>query len=103
MKTSAAKNVKEYFEEVAKPARGKLREMRAAIRSAVPRGSAEVISYGIPAFKQERVIVWYAGFSKHVSLFPTGAIVAAFRKELKGYTVTKGTIHFLSRGVCRCR
>jgi uncharacterized protein YdhG (YjbR/CyaY superfamily) len=68
--------------------------MRATIRSAVPRGAAEIISYGIPAFKDKRVLVWYAAFSNHCSLFPTGAVIEKFKNELKGFSTSKGTIHF---------
>lgn len=55
------------------PAQDKLDEVRALIRSVVPAGTTEVISYGIPAFKQKRVLVWYAAFANHWSLFPTAA------------------------------
>jgi uncharacterized protein YdhG (YjbR/CyaY superfamily) len=68
--------------------------MRATIRSAVPRAAAEVISYGIPAFKQKRVLVWYAAFSNHCSLFPTAAIIEKFKNDLKPFSKSKGTIHF---------
>ena len=68
--------------------------MRAAIRSAVPAEATETISYGIPAFKHKAVLVWYAGFSNHCSLFPTAAVIEAFKNELKGFAISKGTIHF---------
>jgi uncharacterized protein YdhG (YjbR/CyaY superfamily) len=71
-----------------------LNTIRAAIRSAVPRGSTEIISYGIPAFKYKRVLVWFAAFSDHCSLFPTASVVEAFKNELKGYSTSKGTIQF---------
>jgi uncharacterized protein YdhG (YjbR/CyaY superfamily) len=38
--------------------------------------------------------VWYAAFSDHCSLFPTASVIKAFKKELKDYRVSKGTIHF---------
>ena len=38
--------------------------------------------------------MWYAAISDHCSLFPTAAVIAAFKNELKGYTTSKGTIHF---------
>jgi len=88
------KTVGEYLAQVRGPARGMLKNMRAAIRSAVPREATETISYGIPAFKHERVLVWYAAFAKHCSLFPSKAVIEAFKKELKGYPTSKGTIHF---------
>ncbi|MFY9732437.1 MAG: DUF1801 domain-containing protein [Candidatus Acidiferrales bacterium] len=68
--------------------------MRAAIRVAIPKGSDEIISYGIPAFKQKRILVWYAAFSNHCSLFPTAAIIAKFKNHLKPFPTSKGTIHF---------
>jgi len=38
--------------------------------------------------------VWYAAFSNHCSLFPTGAVIEAFKNELKGFSTSKGTIQF---------
>jgi len=38
--------------------------------------------------------VWFAAFSNHCSLFPTSSIVAAFKKELEGFSTFKGTIQF---------
>ncbi|HEY2352622.1 MAG TPA: DUF1801 domain-containing protein [Candidatus Acidoferrum sp.] len=71
-----------------------MNKMRAAIRSAVPLEATEVISYGIPAFKHKKVLVWFAAFSNHCSLFPTAVVIDAFRKDLKDFTVSKGTIQF---------
>jgi uncharacterized protein YdhG (YjbR/CyaY superfamily) len=91
---AAPRNVDEYFAGVPEPARSKLHQMRAAIRSAVPPEATEAISYRIPAFKYNGPLLWYAAFSDHCSLFPTAAVIAAFEKELKRYTTSKGTIHF---------
>jgi uncharacterized protein YdhG (YjbR/CyaY superfamily) len=90
----APENVEEYLSGVPEPARSTLRKVRAAIRTAVPPGTTEVISYGMPAFKHNEVLVWYAAFSNHCSLFPTGAVIEAFKKELKGFSTSKGTIQF---------
>ena len=67
----APKTVDQYLASVPEPTRTTLNKMRATIRSAVPKDSVEIISYGIPAFKRQRVLVWYAAFSNHCSLFPT--------------------------------
>jgi uncharacterized protein YdhG (YjbR/CyaY superfamily) len=91
---AAPKSVDEYLAGVPEPARSRLNTMRATIRSAVPRGTSEIISYRMPAFKHKRVLVWFAAFSDHCSLFPTAAVIDAFKKELKGLTTSKGTIHF---------
>ena len=48
----------------------------------------------IPAIKYNGVLVWFAAFSNHCSLFPTAAVVEAFKDELKGFSTSKGTIHF---------
>ena len=98
--TSAAKggrvpkDVDEYLAGVPEPARSMLNKMRAAIRSAVPPEAIETISYRMPAFKYKGVLVWYAAFSDHCSLFPTASVVEAFKNELKGFSTSKGTIRF---------
>jgi uncharacterized protein YdhG (YjbR/CyaY superfamily) len=92
--TGSQKDVAKYLARVPKPARSALNKIRAAIRSAVPREAAETISYGIPAFKHKGVLVWYAAFSSHCSLFPTAAVIEAFKDGLEGFSTSKGTIKF---------
>jgi uncharacterized protein YdhG (YjbR/CyaY superfamily) len=60
----------------------------------VPPGATEVISYRIPAFKHREVLVWFAAFSNHCSLFPTASVIEAFKTEFNGFSTSKGTIHF---------
>jgi len=88
------KDVEEYVASVPEPVRSIFNRLRAAIRFAVPAEATEVISYRIPAFKHKRVLVWFAAFSNHCSLFPTAAVIEAFKDELKGFSTSKGTIHF---------
>jgi uncharacterized protein YdhG (YjbR/CyaY superfamily) len=91
---SVPKNVDEYFARVSEPALSMLNEMRTAIRSALPPAATETISYGMPAFRYKEVLVWFAAFSDHCSLFPTASVIEAFKKELEGFYTSKGTIHF---------
>jgi uncharacterized protein YdhG (YjbR/CyaY superfamily) len=94
-KTSdAPKTIDEYLAGVPEPAHSTLEQIRAVIRSAVPSGATEAISYRIPAFKYKGVLVWFAAFSDHCSLFPGPGIMEAFKDELKRYSISKGTIHF---------
>lgn len=86
--------VEDYFATVREPAASVLNKMRVAIRSVVPKQATEVISYKIPAFKHNGILVWYAAFSNHVSLFPTASVITAFKDELKGFSTSKGTVHF---------
>jgi uncharacterized protein YdhG (YjbR/CyaY superfamily) len=86
--------VDEYLAEVPEPARSTLNKVRAVIQSVVPAGTTEVLSYRMPAFRYKRVLVWYAAFSDHCSLFPTASLIEKLGEELKAYAVSKGTIHF---------
>jgi len=88
------KTVDGYLARVPEPARGALKKIRTAIRSAVPAEATETISYGIPAFRHKKVLVWFAGFSEHCSLFPTASVIKKFKNELKGFSTSKGTIQF---------
>jgi uncharacterized protein YdhG (YjbR/CyaY superfamily) len=91
---AAPKDVDEYLAGVPEPARSTLTKIRAAIRSVVPPEATETISYRIPAFKHKEVLVWFAAFSDHCSLFPTAAVIETFKNELKGFFTSKGTIQF---------
>lgn len=88
------KTVDEYLAGVPEPARTTLNKIRAAIRSAVPPQATEAISYRMPAFKYNGVLVWFAAFANHCSLFPTAAVIAELRDELQGLATSKGTIQF---------
>jgi uncharacterized protein YdhG (YjbR/CyaY superfamily) len=90
----APKSVDEYLTGVPEPARSTLNKIRAAIRSAVPPEATETISHGIPAFKDNGVLVWFAAFSNHCSLFPSASVIEAFKNELRGFRTSKGTIQF---------
>jgi uncharacterized protein YdhG (YjbR/CyaY superfamily) len=90
-----AKTVEEYLAGVPEPARSTLKHVRAVIRSVVPKETTEVISYGMPMFKYNGMLVGYAAFKKHCSLFPTGSgVLDRFEKQLIGYRTSKGTIQF---------
>ncbi len=85
--------VDDYIEAFPRDVQRVLEELRATIRSAAP-GATEMISYQMPAFKLKSVLVYYAAFKDHVSLFPKASGVAAFKDELAGYKVSKGTVQF---------
>lgn len=93
-KTPGTKTVAEYVAGVPKQSRAAFTKLRATIRSAVPRTASEIISYQIPAFKEGRVLVWFAAFSNHCSLFPTNDVIEKFADQLQGFTTSKGTVQF---------
>jgi len=94
-KGKVAKNVEEYLAGIPEPARSTLTHIRGVIRSVVPKDATEVISYGMPMFQYNGMLVAYAAFKNHCSLFPTGSgVLDRFEKELAGYRTSKGTIQF---------
>ena len=88
-------NIDEYLANVPEPARSTLQRIRAVVRSAVPAGATEAISYGIPTFKYNGSLLAFAAFSKHCSVFPMSyAVITMLKRELENFEVSKGTIRF---------
>jgi uncharacterized protein YdhG (YjbR/CyaY superfamily) len=70
-----------------------LRQIREIIRSTVPT-AAEVISYGMPAYKVHGVLVYFAANKKHIGFYPTASPIVVFAEELQPYKTSKGAIQF---------
>jgi uncharacterized protein YdhG (YjbR/CyaY superfamily) len=87
------KTVDEYIASFPENVQRILQEMRKVIRDAAPKAE-EVISYKMPAFKLNGILVWFAAFKNHVGFFPKMSAIDAFKKELSGCEVSKGTIRF---------
>jgi uncharacterized protein YdhG (YjbR/CyaY superfamily) len=86
-------SVDEYFSKLPQPARDAAETLRQAIRQAAPQAE-EAISYNMPAFKWNGILVWYAVFKNHIGLYPKAAAIAAFKSELAPYKTSKGAIQF---------
>ena len=87
------RNNDEYIAEFPNDIRLVLEEVRRAVRDAAPE-AVETISYSMPAFKLEGILVYFAAFNNHIGFFPTASGVEHFKNELDGYEISKGTIRF---------
>jgi uncharacterized protein YdhG (YjbR/CyaY superfamily) len=85
--------VDEYIALAPPKARVLLKQIRQTIKKAAPKAE-EVISYQIPAFKFNGMLVWYAAFSKHIGFYPRVSAMEAFKKELSVYKSAKGSVQF---------
>ena len=88
-------SVSAYLRDQPKDVRAALEKLRSTILAAAPHAT-ETISYGMPAFKDgDRVLVYYAAFKDHYSLFPASkGVLETMREELAPYVAGKGTLRF---------
>ena len=93
MKRRAPENIDEHIDSFPTNVQKILQRIRKTIQKAAP-GAREVISYQMPAFKLNRVLVYFAGYQNHVSLYPAPRGAAEFKAELAQYEGGKGTVQF---------
>jgi uncharacterized protein YdhG (YjbR/CyaY superfamily) len=94
MAKNKPKTIDEYLEALAPDKQAALEKLRKTIRAAAPEAEA-CISYQIPAFRQNGMLVGFAASASHCSFFPfNSTTVAAHKGELKDYETSKGAIHF---------
>jgi uncharacterized protein YdhG (YjbR/CyaY superfamily) len=87
-------SVDEYIQSFPKDVQVSLGKVRRTLHKIVP-GAVETISYGIPCLMfNSRYLVYFAGWKKHVSLYPIPAGTPAYRKKIAKYVGGKGTLKF---------
>ncbi len=70
-----------------------LQRVRETIKNAAP-GATERISYGMPGFYLNGMLVWFAGHKEYIGFYPTGEGIAAFKDKLTAYKFSKGAVQF---------
>jgi uncharacterized protein YdhG (YjbR/CyaY superfamily) len=85
--------VSEYIAQCPKAVQPTLRKLRAEIRASAP-GAVERISYQMPGFYLNGMLVWFGAHENHIGFYPTGSGMAAFKEELSAYKCSKGAVQF---------
>jgi uncharacterized protein YdhG (YjbR/CyaY superfamily) len=87
------RTIDEYLAPLPPDKRAALERLRKLIRDAAPHAE-ECISYGIPAFRQDGLLVFFGASANHCSFYPGNAGMTALLEELEGFETSKGTIRF---------
>jgi len=87
------KTVDEYFSTLPANTRNILEVVRKTVRQAAPHAQ-EVISYNMPAIKQNGVLVYYAAHENHIGFYPTSQPIEVFKEDLASYKCSKGAVQF---------
>ena len=91
-----------YIASFPKAVQALLKKVRRTIRAAAPEAS-EVISYNIPAYRQNGMLVYFAGFKSHIGLYPPVRGNAALEKAVAKYAGPKAICSFPTTSPCRWR
>ena len=83
----------EYISAFPEQTQKLLEQLRTIVKEAAP-DAEEVISYGMPAFRQNGMLVWFGAHANHIGFYPMASGIASFQKELTGFKGAKGTVRF---------
>lgn len=86
-------SIGEYISTFPEEVQKKLEKIRQTIRKAAPEAK-EVISYQMPTFRQNGVLVHFAAHTHHIGFYPTPSAIKAFEDELESYESAKGSVKF---------
>jgi uncharacterized protein YdhG (YjbR/CyaY superfamily) len=87
------KTVDEYIATFPKNTQTILEEIRQSIKDVAPEAH-EAISYQMPAFKQNGILVWFAIHKNNIGFYPRVSAIDAFKEKLVHYKVSKGAVQF---------
>ncbi|HYJ39473.1 MAG TPA: DUF1801 domain-containing protein [Steroidobacteraceae bacterium] len=87
------RDVDSYISALPKEIQPLLKKVRRAIRGAAP-NATEVISYNMPAYRQQGMLVYFAGCKSHIGLYPPVRGNEALQKAAAKYAGPKGNLKF---------
>ena len=93
MQNKAPTTIDGYIRAFPPDVQAKLRQLRSLVAATAP-GATEKISYRMPAFFQNGVLVYFAAFTKHIGFYPTSSGIEAFKSQLARYKNSKGAVQF---------
>jgi uncharacterized protein YdhG (YjbR/CyaY superfamily) len=70
-----------------------LEQLQTIVKQTAPKAD-EKISYGMPGYKLNGMLVYFAAYAKHIGFYPGAACIIAFKEELSNYKTSKGTVQF---------
>lgn len=85
--------IDEYIAAASPEVRPILAEIRSIVERVVP-DATPLISYQMPAFRKGRIFIYFAGFKKHIGIYPPLQADAKLDAELKPYRGEKGNLKF---------
>lgn len=89
----APKDFADYAAAFPPKVRKVLQSVRSTIKKAAP-GAQEIISYGMPAYRQGTILLWFGAHTQHIGLYPKAAAMSAFKREFSDYKHAKGSVRF---------
>ena len=92
-KRNAPATIDEYISAFTTDVQAIRQQVREVVRSAAP-DAQESISYQIPAFKLNGVLVYFAAFRKHIGFYPPVRGDARLEKAVSPYAGEKGNLRF---------
>jgi len=85
--------VQEYISGFPQEVKKRLNQIRKIVLSEAP-DVQERIGYGMPYYKLNGMLLYFAAHTAHIGLYPMPSAISEFRKELTGYVFAKGSIQF---------
>jgi uncharacterized protein YdhG (YjbR/CyaY superfamily) len=90
---TTAGSIDEYIKSFPPDVQEILQKIRLTIRKAAP-DAQETISYKIPAFAQNGILVYFAAFKKHIGLYPPVKGDTKLQRKASIYAGEKGNLRF---------